>query len=123
MLAGNDEEGIVYVMAAKQAVVARLRCIGTPYPIFSASSLPTGVAIALAGRALAFVSRDPEFDVSSQATPHVADPADPIVNGGAISAPVQLFAQSDLVGVRFRMWSDWALRDPRGVAWTENVSW
>jgi hypothetical protein len=125
-VAGNDAEGIVYVMAGPQAVFARLRCTDSQYPIFASSALPAGTVIAVAARAFAFVSKDPRFDVRSEPTINLETAPAAIGTPGTpnvVAAPTVSLWQADAIGVRFLWPLNWALRDPRGVSWIQTVNW
>jgi hypothetical protein len=127
MVAGNDPEGVVYVMAAPQAVFARLRLVDVDYPIFASAALAPGTVIAVASRALAFVSRDPRFETAKQSVVHMesANPL-PIGTPGApptVAAPATSLWQTDSIGIRFIWPLNYAMRDPRGVSWMQTVNW
>jgi hypothetical protein len=125
-VAGNDAEGIVYIMAGKQAVFARLRCTDSPYPIFASAALPAGTVIAVAARAFAFVSKDPRFEVRSEPSINLETAPLPIGTPGSpptVAAPTMSLWQADAIGVRFLWPLNWALRDPKGVAWIQAVNW
>jgi hypothetical protein len=74
------------------------------------------IAIAPAGLVSAF-SPDPEIETSSAASLVMNDVAAPIVNGGAMAAPVRSLLQTDSIALKVRWPMAWALRSPAAVAW------
>jgi hypothetical protein len=125
-VAGNDEEGICFICAAKQAVFARLRLADVNYPIFASAALAPGTVIAVAVRALAFVARDPRFETSQQSVVHMETAPLPIGTPGSpptVAAPTTSLFQTDSVGIRFIWPLNYAMRDARGIAWIQNVAW
>jgi len=126
MVSGNDEEGICFIAAAKQAAFMRLRLADVPYQIFASSALAPGTVIAVASRALAFVSRDPRFETSKQSVLHMesATPL-PIGTPGSpptVAAPATSLWQSDSISIRFIWPLNYTMRDVRGIAWC-SVNW
>jgi hypothetical protein len=124
LVAANDEQGICFIAAAKQAAFMRLRLTDVSYPVFASSALASGTVIAVASRALAFVARDPRFETNMQALLHLESatlgtPGTP----PTVAAPTQSMLQQDLVGIRFIWPLNYAMRDPRGIAYISNVGW
>jgi hypothetical protein len=127
MVAGNDEEGVSFIMAAKQAVFARLRLTDVSYPIFASAALAPGTVIAIASRALAFVSRDPRFETTKQSVVHMesANPL-PIGTPGSpptVAAPATSLWQTDSIGIRFIWPLNYTMRDVRGISYMSPVNW
>jgi hypothetical protein len=126
LVSGNDEEGICFIMAAKQAVFARLRLGDVPYPILASAALAAGTVIAVASRALAFVAKDPRFETNQQSVVHMETVPKPIGSPGSppvVAAPTSSLWQTDSVGIRFIWPLNYAMRDVRGISWMQAVNW
>jgi hypothetical protein len=127
MVSGNDEVGICFIMAAPQAVFARLRLADVSYPVFASAALAPGTVIAIASRALAFVARDPRFETTKQSVVHMESAAPlPIGSPGSpptVAAPTTSLFQTDSVGIRFIWPLNYAMRDARGIAFMAPVNW
>ena len=126
-VAANDEAGIVYIAAAKQAAFMRLRLVDVPYPIFASAALPAGMVIAIASRAVAFVAQDPRFETSKQSVVHMESATpQPIGTPGTpnvVAAPTTSLFQTDSVGIRFIWPLNYAMRDATGIAFMSPVNW
>jgi hypothetical protein len=125
-VAGNDAEGICFIMAGPQAVFARLRCTDSPYPIFASAALPAGMVIAVAARAKRESARDPRFEVRTE--PSINLETAPLAIGTpgtppTVAAPTMSLWQADAIGVRFLWPLNWGLRDARGIAWIQTANW
>jgi hypothetical protein len=126
VVSGNDEEGICFIMAAPQAVFARLRLADVSYPIFASAALAPGTVIAVASRALAFVARDPRFETTKQSVVHMETAPLPIGTPGTpptVAAPTTSLFQTDSVGIRFIWPLNYVMRDARGIAFMSTVNW
>jgi hypothetical protein len=88
-------------------LVENVLVLGTP--VVGADIITVAVA-ALA----AAISADPEIETSRAATLQMSDT--PVAVGS--TGPVRGLFQTDSIGVKVRWPASWALRDPRGVAWT-----
>jgi hypothetical protein len=121
-VAGGNE--IVLVMAPRQAASMRVRT-DVDYEVFASSALADGTIAAIATNALVSVGDStPEFRASYEASFHMEDTSPlPLVSGGVTASPVRSPFQTDCLALRLRLSLSWALRDPRGVAWVQNVLW
>jgi hypothetical protein len=119
-LAGNGQ--IVLVAAPAQAVAIALRSAREiPFSIFTSAAL-TNTVIAVATPCIVSAVSAPQIDGSIQTLIHEESVPLPI-NAGTPATPVRSVFQTDATSIRLRQQISWALRDPDGVAWTQNVNW
>lgn len=109
-----------------RAVQMRLRALGEPGdPFYILGSTAVGndvIAVAPAALVCA-IDPEPDIEVANVTALHMADPASPIVNGGAPASPERSVFQTDGVALKMRWRVSWGLRDPRGVAWLTPTQW
>ena len=85
-------------------------------PMVAANDL---IAVAVDGLAVA-IDDAPEVRASRDAaTQHETAPTGDLLGG----SPVKSVFQLDSVTMRLRFNASWALRDPRGIAWTTTTAW
>jgi hypothetical protein len=88
------------------------------------SALPPGTVIAVACNAVVGAMGVPEFETSTQATLHMSDAPTAIAGSGTtLASPVSSLFQTASIGTKMHLPASWALRDPRGAAWMQNVTW
>jgi hypothetical protein len=115
-VAGGNE--IVLVMSPRQAASMQVR---TDIETFASSALADGTVAAIATNALVSVGDStPEFRASYEASFHMEDTS-PLPLGTA--SPARSPFQTDCLALRLRLSLSWAPRDPRGVAFCQNVGW
>jgi hypothetical protein len=126
-VAGNGR--IIFVMSPKQSAFAKLRLMGdddSDFLILTSSALPTGTIICIASAAFCIAAGGVGFDLSRQSTLHFDTAPAQIGTPGTpptVAAPTLSLFQSDLVGLKFRMFVDWKLRAASGLAWMSAVNW
>lgn len=91
-------------------------------PLIS-GAIPAGTVIAVAINAIVSSLSPPEFETSSGATLHMDNAPAPIVDGGAMAAPVRSLWQTASIAVKLYYGATWAVRSPQAVAWIQNVNW
>jgi hypothetical protein len=126
VVSGNDEQGVCLIGAAKQAAFMRLRLADVDYPIFASAALSPGTVIAVASRALAFVSKDPRFETTKQSVVHMETDPLPIGSPGSppvVAAPTTSLFQTDSIGIRVIWPLNFTMRDARGIAFIQNTAW
>jgi hypothetical protein len=119
-VAGNSS--IVLVCAPAQSVSVNLRTLGTfAYGVLASSQLAAGTVIAIAVNAIVSASGDaPLIDTTKAASVQMNDsPTGDLMSGGRVTA---LF-QTDCIGLRLRWPLSWTVRDARGIAVMNGVSW
>jgi hypothetical protein len=78
----------VLVANAGRSVQIKLRAMGEePYEILGSSAVGNDMLVIAPAAVVSALSPEPEIEVANASTLHMADPAAPIVNGGAPSAP------------------------------------
>ena len=124
--AGVDGTDAVFVMSP--GAVIKLRALLAPGLNFSNSLLgslgvpaKTVIAVNPSGLASGY-SGQTETEVSRSGTIHLDTNAQPIVDGGAMSAPVLSAWQSDLLFVKLRAKLSW-IAVPGAVQVVQNVNW
>jgi hypothetical protein len=118
VVAGGNE--ILLIMSPRQAASMQVRT-DIDYETFASSALPDATICAVATNSLISVGDStPEFRASFEASFHEEDTS-PLPLGTA--SPAKTTFQTDTLALRLRLSLSWALRDPRGVAWCQNVSW
>jgi hypothetical protein len=121
VVAGNSP--IVLVASPAQAVAINLRTLGGSfaYGVLPSSQLAAGTVIAVATAALVTAANGaPKIDATKTASLTMDDAPGAILTGGQ---HVVATFQNDTVGLRMRLPISWALRDPRGVAFMNSVTW
>jgi hypothetical protein len=119
-VAGNSE--IVVIAAPAQAVSIGLRSLQSfEHAVLTSSQLATGTVIAVAVRAVVVAGGDaPLIDTTRSASVQMDDaPTGDLMTGGSVVATFQ----NDIVGLRLRWPLSWTVRDGRGIAWMQNVTW
>jgi hypothetical protein len=107
-----------FIANAGRAVQIRLRAMGEePYAILGSSAVGNDMLIVAPSAIVCAIEPEPTIDIGNAAAIHMADPASAISNGGA-AAPVKSMYQTATLALKLRWRVSWALRDPRGVAWT-----
>jgi hypothetical protein len=92
--------------------------------IIASGGVPAKTVIAVACNAVVGAMGLPEFETSTQATLHLSDTATPIAGSGVtLASPVTSLFQTASIGTKMHLPVSWALRDPRGVAWMQTVTW
>jgi hypothetical protein len=87
-------------------------------------ALPAGTVIGLVPAGLAVAVEAPRIEAASNTLVHMADPADPIVDGaGVLGAPVRSVFETDSIALRLIMPVSWAARSPSVVAWVQGTKW
>ena len=99
-----------------------------PFAIYGSPALAANDLIAIAAKGLASaVDTAPEIDITKVATVHMEDTTPlPIASPGSpptVAEPARSLWQSAAVGLKLRFSADWALRDPRALAWTTVTGW
>jgi hypothetical protein len=126
-VAGNGR--IVFVCAPKQAAFAKLRLMDDDdngFLILASSALPAGTVVCIATAAFCIAAGGVGFDLSTQSVLHFDTAPVQIGTPGTpptVAAPSISLFQSDLVGIKFRMFVDWKLRAASGLAWMSAVNW
>ena len=118
-VAGNGP--ICFVTAPEQATSLALTFpFLFPYTVMVSSALPAGTLICITPVALASATdAQPRFAISNETTYVERDDPGP----DAMSAPTRSLWQSDCISLRMIFELGWLLRDQRGAAWMQNVSW
>jgi hypothetical protein len=119
-VAGNSE--IVVIAAPGQAVSIGLRTLQSfERAVLTSNSLAPGTVIAVAVRALVAATGDtPQIDTTRSASLQMNDsPTGDLMTGGHVIAAFQ----TDTIGLRLRWPLSWAVRDARGVAVMNGVTW
>ena len=108
----------ILVANAGRAVQIKLRAMGEePYEILGSTAVGSDMLVIVPAAIVCAISPEPEIEIANAATLHMADPASPIVNGGAPAAPHKSMWQTATLALKIRWPITWALRDPRGVNW------
>ena len=119
---------IVYVASPKQYVKLKTRLpYDFAFPIFPSAALPDKEVAALTLEAIAIAGQG-DINISISKTGAVLMNTVPaqlstIGTPNAASAPIRGLEQTDTIALRVIADIDWALRNPAGFAWTENVAW
>jgi len=122
--ANIDPEGSIIVAAVKQAVT--LRMFANPgFQIFGSTGLAAGTVVLAQPAAIASaLDGVPEVETGEgSAVVHMADPASPIVDGGAMAAPTTSLFQQDMLGIKCRAKCAWTVTAPGGIQVANNVAW
>jgi HK97 family phage major capsid protein len=126
-VAGNAS--VVFVCSPKQAAFAKLRLMDdadADFLILASSALPAGTVVCIATAAFCIAAGSIGFDLSTQSVLHFDTAPAQIGTPGTpptVAATSMGLFQSDLVGIKFRMFVDWKLRAASGLAWTSAVNW
>jgi hypothetical protein len=123
-VSGNGQ--IVMVASPDAAAAVRLRLPqAVDWPVLTSSSLAPKTAIMIATNAVvSAVEGTPLIDASQVAEFHRNTvPAEIVTSGGTVATPVGSLFQTDEIALRMRWPITWALRDARGLSWTQNVNW
>jgi hypothetical protein len=93
--------------------------------LFTSSVVPAGTVIVIAVKALATAFQGvPEIDATVEALVHEETaPAAIVTPAGTLATPVRSYFQTDSVGLKVKWPVTWVLRDARGVAWMQAVTW
>jgi hypothetical protein len=105
------------------AAVLQVRLPNLKFPVLATRQLPAGTALAIDPLAFASAIGGIEFDVSENATVHMADPASAIVAAnGTVADPTRSIYQTDCIALRAII--DIAFTQRAGlIAIMENVIW
>src|SRR5207302_1718596 len=120
-VAGNSP--VVIIASPSQAVAIVLRTLGTfPYSVLASNALPAGTVIAVAVNAIVSAAGDgPQIGTTEAASVTMDDaPSGAFLTGGA---RVIASFQTDTLGLRLRWPISWCVRDARGIAVMNNVTW
>lgn len=126
--AGGSGE-VVFIMAARQAVSARLRLgADLAMPVWSSAALAGGTVVAV--DPLAFASGfgpDPDIEASLESTVHLEDTS-PLAIGTAgspnvVAAPVMSAFQTDSIVLRLILGAAWIMRGPGLVQVVNGATW
>jgi hypothetical protein len=123
-VAGNGN--IVLAAAPAQAGALVTRLVRTPeWAIMMSSAIPDKTCIGIATAAVVSATDGvPAIEASSQTEIHFdTQPAEIVDVGGVRASPVGSIFQTDEVALKLRWPISWALRDARGVAWMNSVTW
>jgi len=95
------------------------------FTIVTSTNVPDDVVFLIDDRAMSFgTDFAPQFEVSTQATVVMANPAEPIGNGSAVTAlPVRSMFQTDTTALRFKLGMDWSISRLGGVQVITGVAW
>lgn len=105
------------------AAVLQVRLPNLKFPVLATRQLPAGTALAIDPRAFASAIGGIEFDVSENATVHMADPASEIVAAnGTVADPTRSLYQTDCIGLRVIVDIAFVQRASL-LTILENVSW
>ena len=118
-IAGNSN---VTLIAAPAQAVRLLMAPARPYLVLMSASLPDKTVVAVANDAVASVAELPSIDASRDSVVHMND-APAQLNTGTPAPPTYSMYQTDSVSLRLRWPVSWALRDPRALAWMQDVTW
>jgi hypothetical protein len=119
-VAGNG--AIVLIASPAQAVSIALRTLGSfSYGVLTSAQLAAGTVIAVAVNAIVSASdAAPQIDVTKAASMQFNDsPSGDLMTGGVVHASFQ----TDTIGLRLRWPLSWTVRDGRGVAVINGVTW
>jgi hypothetical protein len=120
-VAGNNR--IVILASPIRAARLRLRLAGIADPgceIIASSAVGDQILIAVATTS----DPVPRFDVSKVSTLIMQNPAAVVVNGSSTpSANTRSLWQTDSIGMRVILETDWALRSAAAVSWVDSVTW
>jgi hypothetical protein len=123
-VAGNGN--IILVGSPDAAAALKMRLPATvEWPVLTTNSLAARTVVGIATAAVvSAVQGVPQIEASSQAEIHYSDTPGEIVDiGGVRAAPVGSLYQTDTVGLKLKWPISWGLRDPRGIAWLQNINW
>jgi hypothetical protein len=123
-VSGNNNIALIGSPDAAAAIKLRLPQ-PLDWPTFSSASLPPRTIIAIALAALvSAVEGLPQVDASAHASVNFETSPLPLVDVGGVTArPIASVYQTDMVALRVRWPISWGLRDPRAIAWMQNVNW
>ena len=99
------------------------------FEIITSTTVPSDVVYFIDSKAMSFgTDFAPQFEVSTQATLVMADPAEPISTGGATAAgvtelPIRSMFQTQTTALRFILGMDWKITRVGGVQVLTSVAW
>jgi hypothetical protein len=117
----------VLIACPSRAIAMQLRAPHTlaPLTVLASSAVPANNLIAVAPIAVASATGSaPEIRASDEATLNMANPAAAIIAaGGTLAVSTRSLWQTDATSIKLRLPTDWALRDPRGIAYVSTTAW
>lgn len=95
------------------------------YPVVDSGTVPLGTVIMVdAADFVAVGGEAPRFEISDQATLHMEDTTPlPLVDGGTPAAPMRSLWQTDSLGLRLILPTNWTMRRAGMVAYIAGVTW
>jgi hypothetical protein len=117
-VAGNSQ--LVVIAPPRQAAAILLETMLQPFNVLMSATIPAGTVICVATNAVVACVDAPAIDASRDSVVHMED-----TTPGAVvaSSPTYSMFQIDAVSLKLRWPVSWVLRDPKGVAWVDNVTW
>jgi hypothetical protein len=117
-VSGNHPVTLIASPKQFASLVARLD-VGA-FDVLKCSTLPANTLAAVASNGLASICDTvPEFVVANEMSLHMDTAPQPI---GSVGPAKNLF-QQDMIAIRLKFRLTWVVRDPRAVAWAQNVTW
>jgi hypothetical protein len=115
---------VVYVAHPTQAMAVTVRTSGA-VEVLASNSVTAKTVMAIATNAFAVALEDqPQVDASKESSFHRDTSPLPIVGDtGTVAYPVGSVYQTDSIGLKIRWPISWTIRDSRGVAVVNNVTW
>jgi hypothetical protein len=115
------------VVCCNPVQAAALRNASPPigYDVLATAGLSAGVVAMIAPNALASVmDTAPRFEIADSASLHMdTSPTDFGISGVLATPSVKSLWQTDSVGLRVVLKTDWGLRDVGGLAWLSAAGW
>jgi hypothetical protein len=124
--ASIDPTGAVFVCPPREATILKTR-VGPKFdsPILTTLGLPPKTVACFAPAAVASGYQEaPQIETSRQAVYHAeaTSPAEIVDAGGALAAPTVSTFQTDVISIKVRARSAWAV-SPGGAQVVQNVNW
>jgi Phage capsid family len=123
-VSGNG--GIVLIGSPDAAAALKMRLpSNVEWPVLTTNSLAAKTVIGVAAAAVvSAVQGVPQIEASPEASIHYdTSPGEIVDIGGVRASPVGSFYQTDTIGLKLKWPLSWGLRDPRGIAYMQNVNW
>jgi hypothetical protein len=117
---------VMLIAAPEQAASIALRYLkALDYSLLATAAMPAGCVVAVAANALASAfGGTPQIEANREAEVVMNDvPGEVVTVGGMTGAPIASMFQTDRVGLKVSMLTNWVLRAPGAVAWVSGVSW
>jgi hypothetical protein len=117
---------VVLVAAPEQATSIALRYLkALDYSLLATAALPAGSVVAIATNALVSAFRGTPTIEADRESEYVMNdvPGEVVTVGGMTGAPIASLFQTDRVGLRIGMFTNWVLRAPGAVAWVSGATW